>query len=227
MNVLWYATRGTGLVALVFLTAVFTLGLLTVARVGGRAVPRFVLAGLHRNLTLAGLGFLAVHIGTAVADTYAPITLTDTVVPFASAYRPIWLGFGALALDMLLVLAATSLLRARVGRRWWRILHWTAYACWPLLVVHALGTGTDVRTSVFLMIIGVCGTAVLVAGARRLLSGEPGGRGRRTGAAVLALASVAAIAVWTLQGPLAPGWAARSGTPATPAGQGSAEGEGR
>lgn len=213
MIALWYATRGTGLVSLLFLTAVVTLGMLMAARAGGRSLPRFVLAGLHRNLTLAGLGFLAVHILTAVADTYAPITLLDIVVPFASAYRPIWLGMGTFAFDILLVLTTTSLLRTRLGLRWWRILHWTAYACWPLLVVHALGTGTDVRTSVFLMIIGACGAAVVVAGGRRLFAGEPGSRARRAGAAVLAFAAAGVIAVWSLQGPLAPGWAARSGTP--------------
>jgi DMSO/TMAO reductase YedYZ heme-binding membrane subunit len=213
MNVLWYATRGTGLVAMLFLTVVFALGMLTAVRVGGSSVPRFVLAGLHRSLTLAGLGFLAVHIGTAVADSYAPIDLVAAVVPLASAYRPIWLGFGALSFDALLVLTATSLLRPRLGHRTWRILHWTAYACWPLLVVHALGTGTDTRTSAFLLIAGFCGALALVAGGWRLLAGDPAHRARRAGAAAFALAAVAVIAVWTVQGPLAPGWAARSGTP--------------
>lgn len=216
MNVLWYATRGTGLVSLLFLTAVFALGMLSAARVGGRGVPRFVLAGMHRNLTLVGLGFLGVHIGTAVVDSYAPITLLDTVVPFASAYRPVWLGFGAFAFDVLLVLTATSLLRTRLGHRSWRVLHWTAYACWPLLVVHALGTGTDVRTSIFLMIAGTCGAVVLVTGGRRLLATSGL---RRTGAALAAIIAAAVIAVWTVQGPLAPGWAARAGTPSVSTGQ--------
>jgi hypothetical protein len=96
-GLLWYATRTAGEVALVFLTAVVALGVMSAARVGGRRTPRFVVAGLHRNLTLAGLGFLAVHIAAAVLDTYAPIRLADTVVPFTSAYRPVWLALGALA----------------------------------------------------------------------------------------------------------------------------------
>jgi sulfoxide reductase heme-binding subunit YedZ len=208
---LWYATRATGEVALVFLTLVVALGVMSVARFGGRNVPRFVLAGLHRNLTLAGLGFLAVHIVTAVLDTYAPIHLADAVVPFASAYRPIWLGLGTLAFDTLLVLTVTSLLRARIGPRGWKTLHWATYACWTFALVHALGTGSDTRTPLFLLLTGVCGAAVLAAAAWRI--SLPGPVAVRAGAGSAVVLLAAAIAVWTLRGPLEPGWAERSGTP--------------
>jgi sulfoxide reductase heme-binding subunit YedZ len=160
---LWYSTRAGGEVALLFLTTVVAIGVMSAVRVGGRRVPRFVLTGLHRNLTLVGLGFLTVHIAAAVIDSYAPIGLTDAVVPFASAYRPIWLGLGTLAFDTLLVLTVTSLLRARLGLRWWKALHWTAYACWGTALIHALGTGTDRRTSVFLFLAGLCCAVVLAA----------------------------------------------------------------
>ena len=70
--------------------------------------------------------------------------LVDVVVPFVGAYRPFWLGLGALALDLLAALIVTSLLRARIGLRAWRAVHWVAYACWPVALVHGLGTGSDV-----------------------------------------------------------------------------------
>ena len=167
-GLLWYSTRAGGEVTLLFLTTVVALGAMAAVRVGGRRVPRFVLAGLHRNLTLIGLGFLTVHIATAVLDSYVSIGLTDTVVPFVSAYRPIWLGLGALAFDTLLVLTVTSLLRTRIGLRWWKALHWTAYACWAIALIHALGTGTDTRTSVFLFLAGLCCAIVLAAVAWRI-----------------------------------------------------------
>jgi methionine sulfoxide reductase heme-binding subunit len=212
-GLLWYATRTAGEVALVLLTAVVALGVMSAARLGGRRTPRFVLAGLHRNLTLTGLGFLVVHIGAAVLDTYAPIRLADTVVPFASAYRPIWLGLGALALDTLLVLTATSLVRARVGLRRWRTLHWGAYACWAFALVHSLGTGTDTRVPFFLAITGTCAAVVLAAVAWRLSLPGPSGVRASAGLAVVALAAL--VVLWTARGPLVPGWAARSGTPSS------------
>jgi methionine sulfoxide reductase heme-binding subunit len=226
MNVLWYATRATGEVALLFLTIVLTLGVLSAARLGGRHVPRFVIAGLHRNLTVAGLGFLALHIATAVADSFAPITLADAVVPFGSAYRPIWLGSGTVAFDAVVALAATSLLRIRIGYRRWKALHWTAYACWLTAFIHALGTGSDIRSSLFLLLAGVCAAAVLAAVAWRLASAGPGATGLRVGAGMLTLLTVLAVGAWTVSGPLAAGWARRSGTPASLLGHPSTTGTG-
>ena len=142
---MWYATRGTGVVSLILLTAIVCLGVAGVRRLGSRQWPRHLVAGLHRNLTLVALVFLALHIATTVLDGFAPIALQDAVVPFGSAYRPVWLGLGAVAFDLLLALTITSLLRGRFGFRTWRLFHWLAYAAWPIALVHALGTGSDGR----------------------------------------------------------------------------------
>lgn len=63
----------------------------------------------------------------------------------------------------MLALVITSLLRRRIGHRTWRAIHWSAYAAWPVALVHALGSGTDAGTAWFLALAGVC--AVAVAGA--------------------------------------------------------------
>lgn len=55
-------------------------------------------------------------------------------------------GLGALALDTLIVLVGSSLLRHRIGPRAFRALHWLAYAMWPFAFIHALGSGTDAAT---------------------------------------------------------------------------------
>ena len=142
---LWYATRGSGVVTLALLTAVVCLGILTSVRWRTDRLPRFVVAGLHRNLTLLAVAFLGVHVATAIADSFAPIRIRDAVVPFLSPYRPLWLGLGTVACDLLLAVVLTSLLRARFGYRTWRATHWLAYASWPLALLHSLGTGSDAR----------------------------------------------------------------------------------
>src|ERR1051326_3871970 len=123
---LWYLTRGTGVVALVLLTASVVVGTLSSARWRTSRVPRFLVGGIHRNLTLVAVAFVVVHVVTTVADRFAPIGFTDGLIPFLSPYRPIWLGLGTIAFDLLLALVATSLLRARLGLRMWRGLHWVA-----------------------------------------------------------------------------------------------------
>ena len=97
---------------------------------GESADSAFLIAALHKNISLLVVVFLAVHIVTAVADNFVPIGWLDVVVPFHSPYRPVWLGLGAIAFDLLAALVVTSLLRNRLGYRAWRAIHWTSYACW-------------------------------------------------------------------------------------------------
>ena len=84
---LWYATRATGLVTLLLLTVSVLLGLLTAGRFASDGWPRFLTQGLHRNLSLLVLVFLALHVGTTVIDTYTSIPLTAAFVPFASVLQ--------------------------------------------------------------------------------------------------------------------------------------------
>ena len=49
---LWYATRATGLVTLLLLTASVLLGILTAGRFSTQRWPRFLSQGLHRNISL-------------------------------------------------------------------------------------------------------------------------------------------------------------------------------
>src|SRR6266536_619994 len=115
----------------VLLTATTLLGVLTAVRWRSDRWPRFAVATLHRNLTLLALVFIGVHVATTIADGYAPIGVEDVFLPFTSQYRPVWLGLGALAFDLLVALTITSLLRRHIGFRTWRALHWAAYGTWP------------------------------------------------------------------------------------------------
>ncbi len=212
-SALWYLTRGAGAVTLLLLTASLVLGIMHVQRGRPGRAPRLLVESAHRTISLLVLVVLTLHVVTAVLDPFAPIRLLDAFVPFASAYRPLWLGFGAVALDLLLALTVTSLVRARLGYRAWRAVHWAAYACWPVAVAHGLGTGSDARTTWLLALTLGCVAAVVLALGVRLAASGPGRFRRRGGAAVAIAAGVVALAVWLPQGPLADGWARRSGTP--------------
>ncbi len=150
------------IVALLLLTAAVALGVLDVRRWSSARWPRFIVDGLHRNVSLLAMVFLVLHILTSVLDSFAPISLLDAFVPFAGAYRPFWLGLGAVAFDLLLAVTITSLLRQRVGYASWRAVHWLAYASWPIALLHGLGTGSDVKSTWFLTISVAC-LAVVVA----------------------------------------------------------------
>jgi methionine sulfoxide reductase heme-binding subunit len=197
---LWYLTRATGLVALVLLTASMALGLLSSVRYATQAWPRFVTAGLHRNVSLLALAFTVVHIITTLADTFVPIHLQDVVIPFISAYRPVWLGLGAIAFDLLVALTITSLLRSRMRYRSWRLVHWGSYLCWPVAVVHGLGTGTDTAVRWVLALTVACVLVIAGLVAWRLRYGWPSHAGARVAGAVMLGLALVSGGVWLVAG---------------------------
>ncbi len=210
----WYLTRGTGIVALLLLTVSVALGVLTTARWRSPRWPRFALGGLHKHLTLLSVVLVVVHVLTTIADGYAPVRIKDAFVPFTSQYRPVWLGLGAMAFDLLLALVLTSLLRARIGHRLWRRVHWLAYACWPVALVHALGTGSDARAG-FMLVVGIVSAAVVIGSVlARVWFVADGAPPLRAAGATAALVVPLAIGIWFEAGPARHGWAKRAGTPA-------------
>jgi methionine sulfoxide reductase heme-binding subunit len=168
-NALWYLMRGSGLVSLVLLTAVLVLGIATFRRWRPAGTPRFVTAMLHRTVSLLAVVFLAVHVITAVLDPYAVIRVAAVVVPFVGAKSTFWLGLGALSLDLVVALIVSSLLRAHIGARSWRTLHWVAYGAWPLALAHSFGEGTDAGALWFDLAGALCVAAVGAAVLWRLV----------------------------------------------------------
>jgi DMSO/TMAO reductase YedYZ heme-binding membrane subunit len=215
VSALWYLTRASGLVSLILLTATVVLGI--VASIGWTTTrwPRFLSQAVHRNLSLFCLALIGVHVVSTVGDGYVPIGLMDAVIPFRSPYRPIWVGLGALAFDMLLAVAITSALRRRIGVAAWRGVHWLAYACWPVAALHGLGSGSDPRLPGAVLVFVVCTAAVAAALAWRLASGRARTPARRVGGAVAGAAVLLIIAVFAVVGPLRPGWSHRAGTSPT------------
>jgi methionine sulfoxide reductase heme-binding subunit len=211
----WYLARGTGAVSLILLTASVVFGILGPLRFAAPRWPRFAIDALHRDVSLLVLVVLAVHIVTSVLDSFAPIKLTDAVIPFVSAYRPLWMGLGALAFDLLVALVITSLLRRRIGYRSWRAIHWLAYASWPVAVLHGLGTGSDTKIWWMLILTVVCVATVAVACWVRFARDQQQAPGVRSTALALTAATPIGLAIFTLAGPLQHGWARRAGTPAS------------
>ncbi|MDQ1603935.1 MAG: methionine sulfoxide reductase heme-binding subunit [Actinomycetota bacterium] len=180
----WYLGRGTGVVSLVLLTLVVALGIATRSGRPLPGLPRFAVAAVHRNAGLLAVVLLVLHVGTLLLDPVAQLRLLDLVLPFVGSYRPLWLGLGTLGLDMMVALIVTSLLRARIGVRAWRAVHWLAYAAWPVALLHSLGTGTDAGTPWLRAIAAGCLALVAAAVAWRTSTGFSDATGGRRGIGV-------------------------------------------
>jgi sulfoxide reductase heme-binding subunit YedZ len=163
VTALWYASRATGVVALLLLTAVMVLGMLVNRQGRLPGLPRFAVTGLHRNLSLLAVIFVAIHVLTSVADGYVDIPIFSAVVPFTSAYERLWLGLGTVSFDLVIAVIVTSLLRGHLSRRAWRVVHLLSYLCWPVAWVHSFFASGDLQHGVLLILAIGCAIAVGVA----------------------------------------------------------------
>ena len=84
---LWYASRAAGVVALLMLSLVIILGVLTNRQGRLPGLPRFAVVGLHRNVALLTVAFITLHVLSAVFDGYVDIGLIAILVPFTSRYE--------------------------------------------------------------------------------------------------------------------------------------------
>ena len=168
---LWYFSRATGVVTLVLLTIVSILGMITAGRRRPRGEQATIVMAMHRWLSLGLLAFLVAHIVTAIADGYVSLGWLSVVLPYTSDYEPLWVGLGTVAVDLMVAVLVTSLLRPRINPRTWRIVHWTSYLMWPSAVVHALVLSTS-NQPLLQWISIACAVAFGCAVAWRLMAGH-------------------------------------------------------
>ena len=129
---------------------------------------------LHRVAASLGLVVLAVHLGTILADPYAPVGWRGALIPFTSGYRPTWVGLGTLAVITFLFVAMLGLARGRMassprGVRIWRGLHSLAYLGWFAAMWHGFMSGTDTSVGWVRVLYLSCLVAVLGSVAARLV----------------------------------------------------------
>jgi sulfoxide reductase heme-binding subunit YedZ len=180
-SALWYLARGTGIVAVALLSMSVALGIVTTMRWSATDWPRFVVAALHKNISLLAVTFLGIHIVTTVLDPVSPVHLVNAIVPFSGTYRAFAVGLGVLAFDLLAALVITSLLRQHIGYQVWRAVHWSAYACWPIAMLHGLKAGTDASAGWAQLVYAGCAALVFIAVLWRVATPVP----KRTASAPL------------------------------------------
>lgn len=182
---IWLLLRVAGIVALAALTVSVASGLSGPAV--GAPAWRGVLVAVHRSAALVGLSLTVGHVALAVLDPWVDVSVMATVVPGVSSWEPWWTGVGAVAVDLLLVLAVTSALRGRTPRTWWAV-HVLAYPAWLLATAHALAIGTDAWREPYLIVSLAGGALVAISAALRVQasrSGRPAGVPARRERAVL------------------------------------------
>ncbi|MGZ4381350.1 MAG: ferric reductase-like transmembrane domain-containing protein [Gaiellaceae bacterium] len=139
----WYAARAAGITAYLLLSGVVLLGLTMAAKKTFARWPRFTVEDIHRFGGLLVGTFVGIHVVTVAVDAWLPFSVQSLVVPFISAYRPLWVGLGIAAAELLIALAVTNHYRRRLPYTFWRRAHYLNFAVWGAATVHGIGSGTD------------------------------------------------------------------------------------
>jgi DMSO/TMAO reductase YedYZ heme-binding membrane subunit len=141
----WYVARSTGIVAWALVATSVIWGLAFSARLAGRRPgPRWVL-DLHRFLGGLAVIFTAVHLAGLALDSYTTFGPADLLIPLASAWKPLPVALGVVAMYLLAAVELTSLAMSRLPRRWWRRIHYLGFGLFWLTTAHAVTAGTDTR----------------------------------------------------------------------------------
>jgi DMSO/TMAO reductase YedYZ heme-binding membrane subunit len=167
---LWILARAAGFTAYGLLTASVLAGLVLRSRPApGRLRPR-VVADVHRLLAVLGLGALALHAAALALDGVARISPIALVVPGIAPRMRLAVAVGVLAGDLMILVAASSGLRRRIGFRVWRRIHWLTYAVFAAASAHGIMAGTDARRQAVVWMYAVAIAAVAGATAWRAMT---------------------------------------------------------
>ncbi len=139
----WYVSRASGLVAWMLLALAVLWGLLISTKALSKSTPPAWLLGLHRHLGGLAVVFVLVHMSALMLDHFAPFSLTDLLVPMASAWKPGAVAWGVVAFYLLVAIEVTSLLGRRFPKKWWRAIHALGFPLFVIASVHLFVAGTE------------------------------------------------------------------------------------
>jgi methionine sulfoxide reductase heme-binding subunit len=169
----WLASRASGIVAILLITASVFVGLTLSTRVlKGPGLSRW-LATTHEHAALAGLIAIAVHGVTLIGDPFLNPGLEGIAVPFAIGFKPLMVALGIAGGYLAAITGLTFYARKRIGVARWRKLHRLTIVAYALSVVHTVGAGTDFAAGSWarLAVIAPAGP-IAVLFAQRMLAGR-------------------------------------------------------
>ena len=140
----WLAARAMGVSAYLLLAFEVALGLVL-------SHPRNTAAWRktkqvfpwHEMVSVFTGAFIALHVILLAVDPYAKVGVVGAFVPGYSAYRPVAVGLGSVAMYALIFTAVTAKWTRLLPSGWWLKVHRLAAVVFLMTWVHAVLAGTD------------------------------------------------------------------------------------
>jgi predicted ferric reductase len=161
VQIWWYVTRASGIIAYLLLWFSTILGLAVTSKYLDGMLDRLFTYDFHEFISLLSVGFTLVHVIVLMLDQFMPYSLTQILVPFISPYRPFWVGVGVIAFYIILLVTITFYLRNKIGTRAFRTIHVVSLAGYLGVTLHGYYSGTDTALPSMQILYKVSGLAVL------------------------------------------------------------------
>ena len=139
----WYVTRSAGIIAYLLLWLSTAWGLAVPSKIFDKTLHGVYTFDFHQFISLLAIGFTMLHMGVLMLDKYLPYSLVQVLVPFTSAYRPVWIGIGIIAFWLMLLVTVTFYVRRQIGTRAFRVIHWLSFLAFIGSALHGIFSGTD------------------------------------------------------------------------------------
>lgn len=137
-----------GLTAITLLTLNVLLGLLMSVKYNPvRAWPHHKVKTfqLHNWTGYLALAMCGAHAVVLLFSSQEHFRVLDLLYPLGYEKQPYINGLGAVALYLVLFIVVTSYFRQEIGRRRWKLLHFTTYAAAAVFFVHSILTDPTLK----------------------------------------------------------------------------------
>jgi hypothetical protein len=206
-SITWDIARAGGFTAYILLTLSVAIGLaLTLQWQSPIKWPRLLNSELHNFTTLLALIFTGIHVLAVWIDPFTSFGWNEVLIPFVSHYRPLWMALGIVGLYLGLAIGLSTWLRPLIGYAWWRRLHVLTLVLYALVTIHGIATGSDTQTwwgvLIYVSSVALVGGLLL---SRLLAPVNARSRPHPVIATLVGLLTLIGV-IWTVSGPLQPGW---------------------
>jgi predicted ferric reductase len=125
---------------------------------------------VHQFVSILALAMAAFHALILLGDRSMAYSGLELLVPFASGrYRRWWVGLGQLGGYLAAVVVLSFYVRRVIGARAWRLIHYSSFALYLLVLAHGIGAGTDASAVPMIGLYALTGLIVYVLTVYRLL----------------------------------------------------------
>lgn len=152
----WYTVRGTGFAGLALLILLMLGGIGHATGLTYKFIEPVKAWAIHKAIGIMLCVAVGLHMLALFYDSFVSFSVANILIPFTSTYSngstliklslsSIAVASGIVAMYGITIIVASSLGWIDTKKGLWRKLHYISYAVLPLVLIHALGTGSDLR----------------------------------------------------------------------------------